>query len=372
MAQNSNLDNFVETGSNFNNRVKMKKVYCFFVLLAVIASVSVIVAVKNKEIRDFENGQTSFVYDFSYAELAIKYLETGNPEYLHEIANLNAADHLHNHALQSLLPGGSVGSKLELVTHFLSPIDEQRELLPIFKKNLVFAKESLAKSGIAEKIALKFLPADFSFSGSMFFTFGYNHVAHGENNSLNLAHPMFSDDMNEIIYVAIHELHHIGFIKLKDGYMPSLDITTYKEMLHKIEYATHLEGIATYAPFGAIEQDLKGMATDESFGKIEIERVSAMNFQKFYIVLQDLQLMQELETEFFDIYFHFKNEPDRLLTDEDWYKFQVLSYTKGLFYIVGAHMAKTIDNNLGREKLVNLISEPTENFIATYLELNRQ
>jgi hypothetical protein len=30
-------------------------------------------------------------------------------------------------------------------------------------------------------------------------------------------------------------------------------------------------------------------------------------------------------------------------------------------------MAQTIDKNLGREKLVSLISEPSENFINTYL-----
>jgi len=356
MVQYTNLDDIMEAGKHSRNRARKKKVFCLLAFIAVITSVYVVVAVKNKEIRDFENEQISLIYDFSYAELAIMYLETGNPYYLLEISNLDAADHIYNHALNSLLPGGSVGSKLELITHFLSPIDKQRELLPIFKKRLTFAKENLEKSGIAEKIALQFLPAEFSFSGSMFFTFGYFHTANGKNNNINLADTIYfkMSDINSMIYFAIHELHHVGFITLKDGYMPSLNITTYKEMLHKIEYGTHLEGMAVYAPLDLIEQE------------------NAMNDDMFYMALRDLQLMKELEKEYFDIYFHFKNEPENLLTQEDWYKFRLLTDIKGLWYIVGARIARTIDNNLGREKLVSLISEPSENFIATYLELNKQ
>ena len=155
-----------------------------------------------------------------------------------------------------------------------------------------------------------------------------------------------------MIYFAIHELHHIGFITLKGGYMPSFDITTYKEMLHEIEYCTHLEGMAVYAPLGLIEQE------------------NAMSNDMYYKALRDLHIMKELEEEYFDIYYHFKNEPDNLLTQEDWYKFRLLTDIKGLWYIVGAQIAKTIDENLGREKLISLISEPSENFIKTYLELN--
>ena len=163
------------------------------------------------------------------------------------------------------------------------------------------------------------------------------------------------NNMNTMIYLAIHELHHIGFLMAKNGYAaPFVGITTYKEMLHLIEYCIHLEGMATYAPLGIIEQK------------------NDMNTNKHYSAIRDLAVVEELEKEFFDIYYHFKNEPDNLLTQKDAYKFQVFNDIKGLQYIVGAHMAKTIDKNLGREKLISLISEPSENFTATYLELKRQ
>ena len=165
----------------------MKKVF-LLVSFAIIASVCIIVATKNKEKRDFKNVQTSLTYDFSFVELTIKYLETGNSEFLYEISNLDAATHLYNHALHSrtIKP---TSSKLELVTNLLSPIDKQKELLPILKERLNIAKEDFAKSGIAEKIVLQFLPANFNLSGSLFFTSGYNHSALGESCNVNLAEP---------------------------------------------------------------------------------------------------------------------------------------------------------------------------------------
>ena len=321
----------------------MKKVV-ILALFAIITSVCIIVVIKNKEKCDFKNEQTSLTYDFSFAELAIKYLETGNSEYLQEISNLDATTHLYNHALhcRTIKP---TSSKLELITNLLSPIDKQKELLPIFKKRLDFAKEEIAKSGIAEKTALQFLPADYNFSSSLFFTFGYNHAAYGESCNVNLADTTITMDF--MIYLAAHELHHTGFFALKGGYIPSLDITTYKEMLHEIEYCTHLEGMAVYAQLSTMEEE------------------NPLNSD---MPIPDLK---ELEEEYFDIYYHFKNALDSLLTQEDWNKFHRLS-DGGLWYTMGAHMTKIIDKNLGREKLVSLISEPSENFVATYLELKRQ
>lgn len=97
------------------------------------------------------------------------------------------------------------------------------------------------------------------------------------------------------------------------------------------------------------------------------KKENAMNIDKDYIALQNSGLMKEYEKEFFYIYFHFKNNPDSLITEEDWAKLSILSDKKRLWYRVGASMAQIIDKNLGRKKLVSLISEPSENFINTYL-----
>ncbi|MDR0437567.1 MAG: hypothetical protein LBH22_04605 [Bacteroidales bacterium] len=294
--------------------------------------------------------QKNVVYDFSFAELALEYFETNDPAYLQKIAELKATEHLFNH---SKCFGYDVpnDSKIELVTYLLSSMDSQ-EKLERFKRNLDFAKKNIAETGITQQIVSQFLPEDFEFSSSLFFTYGYDlGVAYGKNASLNLAHPYFLENMNELKYYAIHELHHAGFLTLKNNTMPSLDITNYGEMAQLIEYLTHLEGMATYAP-------------------LEIRKhENAINVDDDYVALQDSVRMKEHEKEFFDIYFHFKNNPDSILTEEDWYKIYTLSDGKRLWYIVGANIAQTIDQKLGREKLTGLIPESSENFITTYLKI---
>ena len=89
------------------------------------------------------------------------------------------------------------------------------------------------------------------------------------------------------------------------------------------------------------------------------------------MALQDTTLMAEYEEEYFEIYNHFKENPEKPIGDEDWRLISILSDKKRLWYRVGAHMAQKIDEELGRNALVNLIPKPAENFINTYLEIKK-
>lgn len=293
-------------------------------------------------------------YDFSFAELTIRYLETEDSIYLKEIGKLKATEHLLNHANQFNYDVPKE-TGYELAKYLLSPLEEKKKKLVDFKRNLEYAKSSIAEIDLAQKICLQYLPDDFQYSSNLYFTFGYDlGVVFGSNSSLNLAHPYYIQNLREIKYYSIHELHHAGFVMLKKNIMPSLNINTFKEMADLIEYLTHLEGMGTYAPLD-----------------IRIKE-SAMNSDRDYIALQNIELMREYEKEYFEIYFHFKNNPDNTVSDEDWEKVFILSDKKRLWYRVGAHMAQTIDTKLGREKLTSLIVEPSENFINTYLSLKQQ
>jgi hypothetical protein len=291
----------------------------------------------------------NIAYDFTFAELAVRYLETGDSSYLQTIADLKATEHIYNHSKQFhyKVPNNS---KISLVTYLLTPINEKRKILTEFKRNLRFAKDSIASIDLAQKICLQYLPANFQYSGSLFFTFGYDiGVVFGNNASINLANPYFLKNPEEIKYYSIHELHHAGFVTLKNNFMPSLDIANYRQMSQLIEYFTHLEGMGTYVPL-----DIR-------------KRENAINIDKDYIAIQDSVLMREDEKEFFDIYFHFKNNPDSLITEKDWNKISILSDEKRLWYRIGEKIAQTIDNNLGRGKLTSLIPEPSQIFLDTYL-----
>jgi hypothetical protein len=286
------------------------------------------------------------VYDFSFADYAVKHLETGDSLLLQKMHELTATEHLFNHA--SHYNSDMADSKEGLVSRLLSEIEIEK--LHEMKKAINFAKNNIAESEAVE-IVLQFLPTGFEFSNSVFFTLGYDiGVAYGKNCSINIAHPHFLGDLNEVKYYVVHELHHACFIQLK-GAMPSLEITTHKEMAENIEYFTHLEGMGTYAPLEVRETE------------------GAMSADKDYTALSNSKLIAELEKEYFDIYFHFKRIPNAFITEEDWLKVSVLSDGKRLWYTVGAHMAGTIDRKLGREKLISLIPESSENFITTYLDL---
>lgn len=291
------------------------------------------------------------VYDFIFAELAVEYLESGDSTYLHKIAETEACTHIFNHAHQFnyAVPKET---KLDLVTYLLSPFEEKKALLQSVKQNIQFAKKHIAKADLARKIAMQYLPEGFDFKGKLFFTFGYDlGVAFNSNASLNLAHPHYIQNPTELKYYSIHEIHHAGFIALKNNKMSSLKIKTYKEMAALIEYLTHLEAMGTYAPWA-----------------LRIEE-AAMNSDRDYIALQNETLMQDYEKEYFDIYFHFKNNPDKLITDKDWEKLSILSDKKRLWYRVGAMMCQRIDDAYGRAKLTELIAEDSEVFIKTYLKL---
>ncbi len=290
-------------------------------------------------------------YDFCFADLSAKYLETGDPYYLNRIAKLPATAHLVSHAsyFNNDIPKSP---KIELVRYLLSPIEEKKEILTHFKKNLLYAKEQIAGQDLPQQECLKYLPDNFEYSGNLFFTFGYDlGVVFSNNASVNLAHPHYLEHQHEIKYYAIHELHHAGFVALKNNMMPSLNITKYREMAELIEYYTHLEGMGTYASL-ALRKKENAMDTDDD-----------------YIALADSALMEEYEKEYFRIYYHFKNDPQREIEDNDWEMISVLSDDKRLWYRVGAYIAQTIDEKLDRKKLVDLISEPSENFLNTYLDI---
>ena len=71
--------------------------------------------------------KANLTYDFSFAELSVKYLETEDPNYLNQIAELEATKHLQNHAtyFNNNIPKSP---KIELVKYLLSPVKEKKKI----------------------------------------------------------------------------------------------------------------------------------------------------------------------------------------------------------------------------------------------------
>jgi hypothetical protein len=324
----------------------MKKICCAIILVISPLLIHLTLSAQSNTIR-----KGNLVYDFSFVESAIKFIETGDSSQLITISQSEAAKHIFNHAVKFNYSVPKT-STLALVKYLLSDTKKNLEILPIVKRNLQYARDSIALTDLPQKECLKYLPEGFSYNTRLFFTFGYDKgVVYGSNASVNLANPHYLQNMHEIRYYSIHELHHAGFVKMKNNFMPDLTVHTYSEMADLIGYYTHLEGMGTYAPL-ALRQ-----------------REHAMNDDPDYIAIQDSVLMKKYEEEYFQTYFSFKNNPQAIVTDKDWDKISVLSDEKRLWYRIGAHMAGEIDEKPGRKKLNDLITEPSGNFIKAYLAI---
>lgn len=293
----------------------------------------------------------NIVYDFTFADLAIKYIEEGDTTVLHKIACCSAATHLLNHHLFCSHPP-KYTSTYQLVADLLNPRSEYLKVLPLIKRNLQYARDSIAAADFAQNYASRYLNNLQPFNATLYFTVGYDlGVAVYNGSSLNIAHPHYLSNIRELKYYSIHELHHAGFIISKQLNMPSLKATTHRDMAAVIEYLTHLEGMGTYAA-------------------LEIrKKENAMNDDSDYRLLQDGATMKTFEKEYFEIYRYFKSTPNQPVTNEDWGKLNILSDKRRLWYRVGAHMAQIIDSTKGRKTLTLLIAKPSANFISTYLRL---
>lgn len=293
-------------------------------------------------------------YDFSFAELAIQYLETGDTCILSKISRLEAVDHIMNHA-KKFNYNVPKSSNRKLVEYLLHPLEKEKLNLDRFKRNLKIAKEQVLQDDFIHERCKEFLPDEFQFTGSLFFTYGYDlGVVFGKNASINLNHSHYLHQPGEIRYYMLHELHHAGFFECSNKPMPHLDLKKYSDAVDLITLATQLEGVATYVPL-----------------KVRLKE-NAMNSDADYVCLNDSLMMQNLEKEYFQIYYHFFNQPGKDFKDTDWKLIASLSNGKRLWYRVGALMAKTIDEKLGRKELVNLINEDPKAFINCYLSLKNQ
>ena len=290
-------------------------------------------------------------YNFEYAEKAIQYLASKDQSMIKEMAGLDGAKHIFGHATFY----GNINKEVkieEFLNDLLSKIPSDEVSIEKYKRNLEYAKEQIAKPNLPAKVCLDYLPKGYQFDCSLYITIGYDlGVGFNGNSSINLAHPYYVKRISEIKYFSIHELHHAAFMDLKNNQKPSFDITTYAEMYRIICFYTHLEALGTYSPLALRRSE------------------NAMNADRDYIALQNQQLMEQFEKEYFEIIDHFKSEPDKIITNADWEMIAPLSDGKRLWYRVGALMAEKIDKELGRERLNSLLTEDPQEFINTYLSI---
>ncbi len=198
---------------------------------------------------------------------------------------------------------------------------------------------------------LEYLPSEASLDCHLYTMLGYDAGIVCDGDALlNLGHPLYHEDPRELIYLAMHEIHHVGYINIQPGF--SLDeLKTPRDLLGAIYYSTHLEGMAVYAPLRRRLQE-RGLQHED------------------YPALLDTHERQARIQQYFTLVTALAQEPNRLLTKKDLQIFEIMSGKhKRLWYITGAHMAQTIDETLGRKALVQTIVNGPKTFFTTYQTL---
>ncbi len=288
--------------------------------------------------------------DCSFAELAIQYLNESSEELLHQICNhLVAGKIISNAQVSSQTPINARDfwkkilekekSKGEDYIHetrnCISYIDENTESLYAFIDELY-----------------SYLPEDFTFDCNLYLHIGYDIGIVAEGDALlNVGHPIFHKNKRELLYFALHELHHVGFTKYIDTLRPFSEIKTARDFLDLLERLTHLEGTSTYSIKEIREREKQPLFFD-------------------YEVLNDNEKREQSVQEYFEIYNRFKNAENLPIKKDDFNFLEVMSgKRKRLWYVVGAHMAEEIDKNLGREALNKTILEGSKSFFEKYFAI---
>ena len=288
-------------------------------------------------------------FDAREAADALSYIKSGDRSILERLTKSPAAAHLLTHARNFDYDVPKVSTEA-LVLELVKPGDEQARRVAACEKSLEFFTGSMLDDPHWVADALRCLPDGFRFKGSLFLTFGYDiGVAFAPNASLNGAHRHFDGHPRELLYYAIHELHHAGFMSFQPP-RPLSDFKTCDDLLRFVVYSTQLEGMAVFA------------AWDRRI------RENALLDDGDYIALQDEEGMKKIEKAYFADLEYLKKRSGQAADKEAWEVPGRMSADR-LWYRVGARMARRIERELGLPALLDLIKKGPAEFLDTYLKL---
>jgi len=290
-------------------------------------------------------------FDASFAQLALEYLRSGDSSVLAGLGKSDAAAHLLRHArnFDNDVPKDSPEA---LVANLLTPPDKHLEEMETCEQSLAFFSGPMLDDPHWVEDTLRYLPDDFRFHGSLFLTFGYDiGVAIAPTASLNCAAAHFKAHPRELMYYAIHELHHVGVMTYQPP--PKLaELKTCADVLRLVQYSTQLEGMAVFAAYERRRQE-HALADDGD-----------------YVALEDEPRMQRDEKLYFDD-FHYLEARGAQPADADaWAVIHRMSSGERLWYRVGARMAQRIQKVSGRAALVELVKQGPASFLEAYRAVN--
>lgn len=225
--------------------------------------------------------------------------------------------------------------------------EEQKLNHPSFKlmEDIIRKKEVFDRQAI--KHICSFLPKNnVNLNTTVYITghtLAWALMTHGDI-LINVLHSHYSGKVaDDFMNTIVHEVFHIGYGKNRT-FRTELELDDLK--IYDVLDSFHNEGLAVYTGYKAQDFFPAPEETD-------------------YIMLKDLKEVKRLLKTLND----FLSTAKSLSEDELRVKAWDIGVTKRAYYVVGAFMAKTIDEKAGRESLVNTVKVGPMSFVSTYNKL---
>ena len=284
--------------------------------------------------------------DTSFIVPLIRYLAEPSKELLTEITNHTAAMKTHAHAIR-------FGNTKKSITSFwkaiLKQLSNNNNLIDYVKDSLTFIHNESGTFNELLKDLWNYFPKDTNLRSTLYAILGYDIGIVSEGSALlNLGHKQFQEDQREILFMALHELHHVVYT----AYNPIFDLTKINmtnQLCDVIRYCTHMEGLAV-------------------FSTLEQRKSSKVLRNRDYQLFLDDKARNKRLSEFFDVLTDLEIRGAKPLHENDWKVLDRMSGRDRLWYVAGAHMAQMIETKFGRETLNETIRLGPDDFFKKYHE----
>jgi tetratricopeptide (TPR) repeat protein len=222
------------------------------------------------------------------------------------------------------------------------PIDERQDDPGYSLANEVMgARENFIQKAIPH--ICSFLPKKGLEIESTAYLVAYTHsrgIGVGNRIAIDIFNPYYRGSLSMILNSMVHELYHVGFGHVQFGRTdPEFENTAVMRMLSDFQN----EGITTYVAYKA-------------------QAFYPAPHEKDYSMLENKETVFKLLKRLNGLFKEAESMPMDQLQQESW----ELGVENRAYYVVGAHMAQTIDDKRGRDALNETILKGPITFIRTY------
>lgn len=282
--------------------------------------------------------------DTSFTIPLLQYLSSPSKESLIEITEHAAAKKTHSHAVRF---GNTEKNISSFWKEIMKKLSEKKNTIEAVESSLTFiSNETDMFNDLLEDLE-NYFPKGTSQRTNLYTILGYDIGIVSEGNALiNLGHQDFIQDPREILFMSMHELHHVVYTE----YNPIFELSQIHrtdQLCDIVKYCTHMEGLAVYST-------------------LEKRIIANALYNQDYKLLLDDQAKEKRVSEYFDIFTKLETQDIGPLQENDWEIIDKMSSRDRLWYVTGAHMAQYIDEKLGRDSLNETIQLGPDDFFKKY------